>query len=122
MAGETIPTFTPQGMRELKRMFEDYRAGRLTNPPRGFGGGSGGGSMRLAKVVTAEIAAQSEGDAQLQEEGWTDSVEAVIAVRNDHIVPLPVGTRLYVQVIQNKWRVVIPFVECEPEEEPPPEE
>lgn len=112
MAGETIPTFTSNGMRELKRMFEDYRAGRLTNPPRGFGGGSGGGSMRLAKVVSADIDANATGDAQLQEEGWTDSVEPVITVRNDHSIALPVGTKLYIQVIQNKWRVLIPFVEC----------
>lgn len=122
MAKKIRLSTTSDRLRLIKRMVDDYRAGRLTNSPRGIATETGAGSMRLAKVVTAEIAAQSDGDAQLQKADWTDSVETVITVRNDHIVPLPVGTRLYVQVIQSKWRVVIPFVECEPEEEPPPEE
>ena len=68
---------------------------------------------RLAKVVTAEIAAESEGSAQPQKDDWTDSSEAVVTVRNDHSVALPVGTKLYIQAIQGTWRVIVPFVECD---------
>ena len=115
MAGKAVRLrATPDRARLIKRMVGDYQSGRLTNPPRTPEPPTPGGSMRLAKVVTATIDAGADGDAQLQEEGWTDSVEDPITVRNDSAVPLTVGTKLYVRVIQNKWRVVGVFNDLPP--------
>lgn len=61
---------------------------------------------RLAKVVTAEIAAGAAGSAQLQKPDWTDSAEAVITAQNDSAISLAIGTKVYVQPIQGEWRIV----------------
>lgn len=97
---------------DYERMLNDYRAGRLTNPVVAPGGGGKRGPIRLAKVITAEIAANGSGEAKLQKSAWTDSVQDSIDITNDFPVALPVDTQLYVAEVQGSWRVIVPFVTC----------
>lgn len=98
----------------LLRMLAEWRAGRLGGGRGPIRGGAGmSGRLRMAKVVTATIAAGDEGNAQPQMPDWTDTGSPTVKVTNDHLVDLPVGTKLYIEDVQGKWRVIVPFVECE---------
>lgn len=96
---------------DFERMLNDYRAGRLSNSPGSSRREISRGPIRLAKVITAEIAANSTGSAKLQKADWTDTAQD-IDLTNDFPVALPVGAKLYVRSVQGVWRVLVPFLEC----------